>query len=446
MHSLSALKSGQLIGEQRVKMSCALDAFPEELFALADTLEVLDLSGNQLCSLPDDFGRFRKLRILFLGDNRFQVLPSVLTDCPDLKMISFKANQITKIPEGSLPENIRWLILTDNQIETLPASIGECSKLQKLMLAGNRLTTLPVEMKRCRNLELLRVSANRLEALPEWLLNLPKLSWLAFAGNPCINHTESDHTLAEIHWDELQLEHQLGEGASGIISKAFWQDNGDVAIKEFKGEVTSDGYPADEMAASMAAGKHDHLIEVLGIITGHPDQKDGLLLTLIADDFNNLAGPPCLDSCTRDTYADDTAFSLIDVLNVTDAIASAAMHLHAYGIAHGDLYGHNILINDQADCLLGDFGAATLYKDMDRSLSHAIERLEVRAFGCLLEELLQRINSDELSRQGDTLATLMQLEKNCLSEDIKQRPGFAEIHQCIGSLKSMLPESEQDHC
>jgi len=438
MHSLSALKSGQLIGEQGVKISCGLDLFPEELFALADHLEALDLSGNQLSSLPDDFGRFRKLRILFLSDNKFQVLPSVLSECPELNMIGFKANQISRIPENSLPVHIRWLILTDNQVESLPASIGQCSKLQKLMLAGNKLTTLPVEMKRCRNLELLRVSANRLEVMPEWLVKLPKLSWLAFAGNPCVNHTVSDHTLAEIHWDELQLEHQLGEGASGIISKAYWRDNGGVAVKAFKGEVTSDGYPADEMAASMAAGKHDHLIEVLGRLTGHPEQKDGLLLSLIADDFNNLAGPPSLDSCTRDTYADDAAFSLIEVLNITGAIASAAAHLHEDGIAHGDLYGHNILINDDAHCLLGDFGAATLYKDMDASLSHAIERLEVRAFGCLMEELLQRINIDELATQTEIFAKLQQLEQRCLSEHIKQRPGFIEIHQCLVSLKSKL--------
>ena len=435
MHTLSALKSGQLIGQQRVKISCGLDAFPDELFGLVDTLEVLDLSGNQLSYLPDDFSRFTKLRILFLSDNRFKVLPAVLSECLNLNMIAFKANQLSEISEGALPTDIRWLILTDNKLETLPASMGQHKQLQKLMLAGNRLRALPAEMKQCRNLELLRVSANQIAELPEWLLHLPKLSWLAFAGNPCTNHTRSDHTLAEIHWDELQLEHQLGEGASGIISKASWQDNIDIAVKEFKGDVTSDGYPADEMAASMAAGKHDHLVEVIGKLKGHPEQKDGLLLSLIADDFNNLAGPPCLDSCTRDTYAEDASFSLIELLSIIDAIASAAAHLHADGIAHGDLYGHNILINDDAHCLLGDFGAATLYKDMDLKVSHAIERLEVRAFACLLEELLHRVKVDEQTAHADGIDKLQKLQQSCFSENINQRPGFAEIHQLIISIE-----------
>jgi len=436
MFNLSDLKSGHCHGEKRVNISCALTEFPAELFELADSLEILDLSGNRLSTLPDDFGRFRKLRILFLSDNRFEVLPAVLSTCPELNMIGLKANRIKEIPEDALPEKLRWLILTDNRLEKLPASIGRHKGLQKLMLAGNRLTNLPSEMQQCSSLELLRISANRIEELPEWLVNLPRLSWLAFAGNPCTNNTESDHTLAEIHWDELELNHRLGEGASGIISKAFWQDNFDVAVKEFKGEVTSDGFPADEMAASMAAGQHDHLIEVIGKLTGHPEQKDGLLLSLIADDFMNLAGPPCLDSCTRDTYAKNASFSLTALLDITDAIASAAAHLHEDGIAHGDLYGHNILINDESHCLLGDFGAATLYKEMDPVLSHAIERLEVRAFGCLLEELLHRISMVEDEKERESVVRLEQLLQHCLEEITVRRPGFAEIHQTIAALKA----------
>ena len=52
------------------------------------------------------------------------------------------------------------------------------------MMAGNKLTSLPEEMAGCQELELLRLAANDLKELPSWLLKLPKLSWLAFAGNP----------------------------------------------------------------------------------------------------------------------------------------------------------------------------------------------------------------------------------------------------------------------
>tara|TARA_B110000211_G_C13950811_1_gene496101 strand:+ start:68 stop:262 length:195 start_codon:yes stop_codon:yes gene_type:complete len=60
--------------------------------------------------------------------------------------------------------------------------------------------------------------------------------------------------------------------------------------------------------------------------------------------------------------------------------------LHSKEINHGDLYHHNILIDKSADCLLGDFGAATFY-NVDSAVAPLIERMEVRAFGCLVEDV-----------------------------------------------------------
>ncbi len=427
MHSLSDLQSGRLAHESRIDLACGLSEFPDELFGLANSLEVLNLSGNRLNQLPDDFGRFKKLRILFLSDNDFQVFPQVLAQCPSLSMVGFKANHISQVPEGSLPPKIRWLILTDNQIETLPVSIGRHQELQKLMLAGNCLRHLPDELRNCSQLELLRISANQLHELPNWLTQMPKLSWLAFAGNPCCAGDDIEHSLEAVHWDELQLSCRLGEGASGVISKARWNDRVDVAMKEFKGAVTSDGLPADEMVASIAAGQHQHLVEVLAKVAGHPEQKSGLLMSLIDEEFSNLAGPPSFASCTRDVYPEGRSFSLSDVYNIAEGIASVAWHLHERKIMHGDLYGHNILVNQAADCLLGDFGAASLYDNLPAELTASIERLEVRAFGCLLEELLDHLGDANASLNIDALSALKTLQAECVNEQPPKRPTFKDI-------------------
>lgn len=143
MHTLEQLERGELAGISRLDLSAGLDAFPDAIFGLADTLEVLNLSGNQLDSLPADLSRLRKLRILFCSDNPFTEVPECLGDCPQLEMVGFKANRIRHLPADSLPPALRWLILTDNQLESLPDEIGNCRRLQKLMLAGNRLTSLP---------------------------------------------------------------------------------------------------------------------------------------------------------------------------------------------------------------------------------------------------------------------------------------------------------------
>ena len=52
MHTLEQLKRGELTGITRLDLSEGLETFPAEIFELADSLEVLNLSGNSLTSLP----------------------------------------------------------------------------------------------------------------------------------------------------------------------------------------------------------------------------------------------------------------------------------------------------------------------------------------------------------------------------------------------------------
>ena len=181
MHTLEQLRAGALKGVQRLQLACGLTEFPREIFELADTLEILDLSGNALSSLPDDLPRLHKLRIIFCSDNQFTELPAVLGTCAALTMVGFKANRIRTVPAASLPPQLRWLVLTGNEVEQLPAELGRRPMLQKLMLAGNRLRALPAEMVQLHRLELLRIAANQLTELPAWLPALPRLTWLAYA-------------------------------------------------------------------------------------------------------------------------------------------------------------------------------------------------------------------------------------------------------------------------
>jgi hypothetical protein len=439
--TLEQLRAGQLAGTRRLKLACGLTEFPREIFDLAETLEVLDLSGNALTSLPDDLPRLTKLRILFGSDNPFTELPEVLGQCSQLSMVGFKANRIRHVSGNALPPQLRWLILTDNEIEALPAEIGGCTQLQKLMLAGNRLRTLPEELAACSQLELLRLAANQLSGLPAWLLRLPRLSWLAYAGNPFSEALEaealSDTPTAAIAWPDLKLEAVLGEGASGVIYRAELADQHGalrhVAVKLFKGAVTSDGLPDCEMAACIRAGDHANLIPVAGKVKDHPAGTHGLVMELIDPQFTNLAGPPSLDSCTRDIYGADTRFDLAAALGIAYGMASAACHLHERGIMHGDLYAHNILYGGQGRALLGDFGAASFYALDDRDIGLALQRLEVRAYGCLLEELLERCVWPHA--QTNIQARLVELKDNCLSEAIDSRPLFDEIAARLLALK-----------
>jgi hypothetical protein len=438
MHTLEQLRTGKLIGIERLKLACGLTEFPSEIFNLADTLEILDLSDNALSALPDDLPRLTKLRIIFCSDNQFTELPEILGQCPQLSMVGFKANLIRKVSAKSLPAKLRWLILTDNQIEELPAEIGKCKQLQKLMLAANRLRALPVELAACSQLELLRIAANRLTELPGWLLCLPRLTWLAYAGNPFCEERElaafTGTPVTSIGWDELEIHHKLGEGASGVIHRAEHRNGSDsrtVAVKLFKGAVTSDGLPRCEMAACISAGEHPNLIPLQGEVKDHPSGVKGLVMSLIDPAFANLAGPPSLESCTRDIYPRGKCFDLASMLGIAQGIASASKHLHRLGIMHGDLYGHNILHCSQGRTLLGDFGAASFFTP-EASHANELQRLEVRAFGFLLEELIERCNEPAESRP--ILERLACLKTACLNDEMASRPLFEDIERMLSAL------------
>ena len=405
----------------------------------ADTLEVLDLSGNNLSVLPDDFARFKKLKILFLSNNRFETLPSVLESCPALSMIGFRNNRMKYVPENSLPATTRWLILTDNLISHLPESIGELKDLQKLMLAGNQLTQLPESMAGCHNLQLLRISANELSGLPDWLLKLPMLAWLAFASNPfCAANNFSRAGLPEISWAEIEQQSVLGQGASGVIHEASWKSlppancssGAAIVVKKYKGRLTSDGYSQDELNACMAAGSHRNLVPAIAQV--NDDRRAGLIMQKIEGHYKNLGKPPSLSSCTRDEFESDFRVCPSQVLKIITQVTDTIIHLAGKNICHGDLYAHNILISPDADILLTDFGAASSYASLPDMQSHAIQKFEVRAVGCLLEDLLDHC----VDLDSPLAAGLACIKNQCLNKTVAMRPTFTTLYSSLTELAS----------
>ena len=399
MQSLQAfheqLRSGALLGARQIKLSAGLREFPRELFQFADTLEALDLSGNQFSALPDDLARFTRLRILFASNNPFTELPRVLGGMPQLEMVGFKACQIREVPAESLPPALRWLILTDNQIRHLPGTLGERPRLQKLMLACNQLQDLPASLAQCTRLELLRISGNAFAQIPDAVFALPALAWLAIAGNPL---TQKNEQLALSRSDQRAIFHHsleqhelLGEGASGHIYRASRIGGGDVALKVFKAGQTSDGTPASELAAGLSASLHPHLLTPLAPVAGHPQGKLAMALPLLPPGLQALAGPPSMDSCTRDVYAPTTRFSPVVAQRLLQGIESAVGHLHARGILHGDLYAHNVLWNPATgDAVLSDLGAAALLHGLPQEQVQQLLHMEQRAMAILKSEVQAR--------------------------------------------------------
>jgi serine/threonine protein kinase len=348
------------------------------------------------------------------------------------------------------------------------------------MLAGNRLTSLPDSMKSCQELELVRLSSNSFPSLPDWFLKLPNLTWLAASGNPAVlpaapmspvleesdgddKGYNSDGAIQRIPASQLTIREVLGEGASGVVYKADWKQQGDdeelsqvvqVAIKVFKGEMTSDGLPMDELRGTLqlaefisqehatddrgasAALQADYPITpVLGVITKGssivsqlPSAADGadtvhltaggLVMQLIDSKYKILGGPPSFDTITRDTFEDSPYSSNNNsntsnnskvpmspqvAMDLSRYLTHAIMELHAAHLTHGDIYAHNLLASipeskkdgtSTVSVRLCDLGASTYVgpaTGVPTELSEKLKALELRSLGKFMDDLLMHL-------------------------------------------------------
>ena len=177
---------------------CGLTSLPAAPLARFTALLKLDLGHNELSDLPRLPPR---LQTLFCLGNRFARIPRAVGELRELRMLSFKSCRLVELGDVPLPRSLTWLILTDNSLRALPDDFGTLVRMRKLMLANNQLSALPPSMAGMAELELLRLANNRLVRVPRWLLDrdaLPKLAWLALAGNPALEPAPPRSSLAEV--------------------------------------------------------------------------------------------------------------------------------------------------------------------------------------------------------------------------------------------------------
>ena len=120
------------------------------------------------------------------------------------------------------------------------------------------------------------------------------------------------------------------------------------------------------------------------------------------------------------------------------------MYGYLKGIMHGDLYAHNILCSVDGTPLLTDFGAASFVKGRVGAGLHSsvradlLEKLEVRAFGCLVDDMLGCMYAEEEKNahvevtvrtevRVRALLGLRELQNRCFLPDVEARPDFATI-------------------
>lgn len=111
-------------------------------------LKWLRLNENRLAALPDLSG-LKKLRRVYLRNNKFTQVPETLKGLPELTDLDISWNDVAEVPEWlAKREGLENLSFTHTKIKQLPADLRAWRSLKSLQLGDLDLN--PAELSRIR--------------------------------------------------------------------------------------------------------------------------------------------------------------------------------------------------------------------------------------------------------------------------------------------------------
>lgn len=121
-----------------------LSSFPMEIARCCHQIWFLNLSGNQLRTIPVEINQLQNLEKLFLSGNELQQLPESLTSLKRLRNLKCDHNQLNRLPigMGNLAE-LTYLDVSFNRLQTLPTSMQMLQELQSVYANDNCLSEPP---------------------------------------------------------------------------------------------------------------------------------------------------------------------------------------------------------------------------------------------------------------------------------------------------------------
>lgn len=147
----------------------------------------LDLSREDLISLPPEISKLTQLKLLNLSDNQLSKLPAEVCELTQLISFGLSRNQLSELPVeiGKLIQ-LQKLSLTANSLGKLPIEIGRLTQLKELSLHNNLLDEFPLEICQLTQLTELSFSYNQLNKLPVEISQLTQLKELYLYRNQLI--------------------------------------------------------------------------------------------------------------------------------------------------------------------------------------------------------------------------------------------------------------------
>lgn len=123
--------------------------------------------------------------MLFAHNNLLKSIPGTVSKLEQLRFLDLHNNQLETLPTnfGATLHRLTELILFKNALKSLPSSIVGMKSVVKLELQQNRLTVLPDEIGELCTLQVLNLAHNELSSVPSSLGNLVQLTRLDLSHN-----------------------------------------------------------------------------------------------------------------------------------------------------------------------------------------------------------------------------------------------------------------------
>lgn len=347
-------------------------------------LTTLSLQGNGITGeIPKEFGDLTSLTTLDLENNRLTgQIPSSLGNLKKLQFLALSQNNLSgTIPESlsSLPNLISLQLASNDLSGQIPEPLFKVSKYN---LTGNRLNCGTEYPPPCSS------DNNDSGGSPKSKIGIVLgiigglVGILLFGGLLCLlwrgKHKgyrrdvfvdvagEVDRRIAfgqlkRFAWRELQLatdnfseKNVLGQGGFGKVYKGVLSDNTKIAVKRLTDYESPGGEAAFQREVEMiSVAVHRNLLRLIGFCTTATERL------LVYPFMQNLSvayrlrdikpGEPVLDWPTRKRVALGTARGL------------EYLHEHCNPkIIHRDVKAANVLLDEDFEAVVGDFGLAKL--------------------------------------------------------------------------------------
>lgn len=223
--SLNVISQMRALRDLKISKNQLSGPLNSELMNLS-SLEMLDVHGNNITTLPADIENMPRLRILNLNENKLEslpfdslaklpltelsvrknklsgvLIPHTVESLPCLQTLDASANQLTRlVPADSSIEMpvVHAISLSVNRLQSLP-DMTSWSNLLTLAVDENHIASIPDSFTGLQKLRHADLASNDIRVVPPEIARMQSLSMIRLTGNPL-----RDRKLVSAATDELK--------------------------------------------------------------------------------------------------------------------------------------------------------------------------------------------------------------------------------------------------